>query len=152
MSAPNDVLTGDELLAAVSDAMVAFHERYFDRGPVIAKALLLGEELLACVCSPTYSATSRRRSSICRAPPSYRRTAVLFRAMQHKFIASVEQPSGRGVQAFISNSDVDPDVEIELFMLKPTRDPIAHGRPASTTSVRGYAYAWERAPDEGSVA
>ena len=72
--------------------------------------------------------------------------------MQHKFIASVEQLSGRGVQAFISNSHVDPDVEIELFMLKPTRDPIAHRRPASTTSVRGYAYAWERAPDEGSVA
>jgi hypothetical protein len=39
--------------------------------------------------------------------------------MQHKFIAAVERLSGRGVLAFISNHHVGPDMEIELFMLKP---------------------------------
>ncbi len=41
--------------------------------------------------------------------------------MQHKFIAAVERLSGRDVLAFISNHHVGPDVEIELFMLKPNR-------------------------------
>jgi hypothetical protein len=40
-------------------------------------------------------------------------------AMQHKFIAAVERLSGREVLAFISNQHVGPDIEIELFMLKP---------------------------------
>jgi uncharacterized protein YbcI len=40
-------------------------------------------------------------------------------AMQHKFIAVVEDLSGRDVLAFISNHHVGPDMEIELFMLKP---------------------------------
>ena len=40
-------------------------------------------------------------------------------AMQHKFIAAVEVLSGRDVLAFISNHHVGPDMEIELFMLKP---------------------------------
>ncbi len=40
-------------------------------------------------------------------------------AMQHKFIAEVERLAGREVIAFISNTHVGPDVEIELFMLAP---------------------------------
>jgi hypothetical protein len=39
--------------------------------------------------------------------------------MQHKFIAEVERLSGRSVLAFISNQHVGPDMEIELFMLRP---------------------------------
>ena len=64
--------------------------------------------------------------------------------MQHRFIAEVERLSGRGVQAFISNSDVDPDLEIELFMLKPAAGVRGERRYASLVSGRGYAYAWER--------
>jgi hypothetical protein len=37
--------------------------------------------------------------------------------MQHKFINEVERLSGRTVSAFISDSHVGPDIEIELFML-----------------------------------
>jgi hypothetical protein len=37
--------------------------------------------------------------------------------MQRKFINEVERLSGRTVSAFISDSHVGPDIEIELFML-----------------------------------
>jgi hypothetical protein len=40
-------------------------------------------------------------------------------AMEDKFIAVVERLSGRHVIAFISNHQVGPDVEVELFMLRP---------------------------------
>jgi hypothetical protein len=39
--------------------------------------------------------------------------------MQHEFIAAVERLSGRDVLAFISNQHIGPDMEIELFMLRP---------------------------------
>ena len=45
-------------------------------------------------------------------------------AMQHRFIDVVERLSGRDVLAFISNSHVGPDLEIELFVLgTPTARP-----------------------------
>jgi uncharacterized protein YbcI len=40
-------------------------------------------------------------------------------AMQQKFIEEVERLSGRPVTAFISDSHVGPDIEIELFVLTP---------------------------------
>ncbi len=39
--------------------------------------------------------------------------------MQHKFIEVVERLSGRDVMAFISNSHVGPDLEMEIFLLAP---------------------------------
>jgi len=53
--------------------------------------------------------------------------------MQHKFIDEVERLSGRDVLAFISNSHVGPDVEIELFML---RDP-SEAEAAATLKYGG---------------
>jgi len=39
-------------------------------------------------------------------------------AMQQRFIEEIERLSGRDVLAFISNSHVGPDMEIELFVLR----------------------------------
>jgi hypothetical protein len=52
--------------------------------------------------------------------------------MQHKFITAVERLSGRDVLAFISNHHVGPDMEIELFMLKPGSNQTAKSPPALT--------------------
>lgn len=42
-------LSGDEMLEAVTDAMVALHERYHHRKPVTARTRMLGDDLLVCV-------------------------------------------------------------------------------------------------------
>jgi anti-anti-sigma factor len=55
MSALTPPLRGDELLAAVTEAMVALHERYYHRAPVSAKTQMLGEDLLACVMGGVYT-------------------------------------------------------------------------------------------------
>jgi uncharacterized protein YbcI len=144
MSAPKDVLTGDELLVAVTDAMVEFHQRYYSRASVAGKALLLGEELLACVLGEVYSEVEKTLSDLQRATILQETRSPFQEEMQQRFIAEVERLSGRGVQAFISNSHVDPDLEIELFMLKPADRTAGERRLASAVSGRGYAYAWER--------
>jgi uncharacterized protein YbcI len=144
MSAHKDVLNGDELLVAVTDAMVEFHHRYHNRAPVIGKAVLLGEELLACVLGGVYSDVEKTMIDLQETTIIQEMRSPFQEEMQHRFIAEVERLSGRGVQAFISNSHVDPDLEIELFMLKPTNGVSSVRRPASMVSGRGYAYAWER--------
>ena len=112
-------LTGDELLAAVTDAMVALHQRYHHRAPVTAKTLLLGGDLIACVLGGVYTTVEQTMIELQRSPIVQETRSAFQDAMQQKFIAAVERLSGRDVLAFISNHHVGPDIEIELFMLKP---------------------------------
>ena len=119
MPAQIDPLTGDELLAAVTDAMVALHQRYHHRAPVTAKTLLLGGDLLACVLGGVYTTVEQTMIELQRSPIVQETRSAFQIAMQQKFIAAVERLSGRAVLAFISNHHVGPDIEIELFMLKP---------------------------------
>ncbi|HEX7278010.1 MAG TPA: Na-translocating system protein MpsC family protein [Solirubrobacterales bacterium] len=121
MPAPTPPLRGDELLAAVTDAMVALHERYYHRVPVSAKTQMLGEDLLACVMGGVYTEVEKTMIELRRGPLVQETRSAFQRAMQQRFIDEVERLSGREVIAFISNSHVGPDMEIELFMF---RDPV----------------------------
>jgi uncharacterized protein YbcI len=119
MPAPDDPLRGEALLDAVTDAMVALHERYHHRAPVTAKSLLLGDDLLACVLGGVYTEVEKTMIELQRSTIVQETRSAFQSAMQHRFIAAIEQLSGRGVLAFISNHHVGPDVEIEIFVLTP---------------------------------
>ncbi len=118
MPAPTP-LTGDALLAAVTDAMVAFHERYHHRAPVTAKTTLLEEDLLACVMGGVYTEVEKTMIELQRSPIVKDTRSAFQQAMQHRFVEAVERLSGRRVSTFVSNSHVGPDLEIELFFLEP---------------------------------
>ena len=122
MPAPSAPLTGDALLVAVTDAMVTLHVRYHHRAPVTAKTLLLGGDLLACVMGGVYTDVEKTMIEIQRTTIVQETRSAFQTAMQHKFIAAVELLSGRDVLAFISNQHVGPDMEIELFLLRPEPD------------------------------
>ena len=119
MSATNPPLHGDALLDAVTDAMVALHMRYHHRVPVTAKTLLLGDDLLACVLGGVYTDVEKTMIELQRTTIVQETRSAFQNAMQQKFIDTVERLSGRGVLAFISNHHVGPDMEIELFVLRP---------------------------------
>ena len=125
MQAPDAPLRGDELLAAVTEAMVSFHQRYYNRAPVTAKSLLLGDEVLVCVLGGVYTDVEKTMIELQRAAVVQETRSAFQIAMQHKLIAAVERLSGRGVLTFISNQHVGPDMEIELFMLEPVLDSAA---------------------------
>lgn len=119
MPAPKVPLHGDAMLEAVTEAMVALHQRYHHRMPVTAKTLLLGGDLLVCVLGGVYTTVEQTMIELQRSVIVQETRSAFQTAMQQKFIAAVERLSGRTVLAFISNHHVGPDVEIELFMLKP---------------------------------
>jgi uncharacterized protein YbcI len=121
MPAPDSALSGDALLAAVTDAMVALHNRYYHRVPVTAKSLLLGDDLLACVLGGVYTDVEKTMIELQRTTIVQETRSAFQNAMQQKFISVVERLSGRDVLAFISNHHVGPDMEIELFLLKPPK-------------------------------
>jgi uncharacterized protein YbcI len=112
-------LSGDELLFAITEAMVVLHQRYYHRTPVSAKTQMLGDDLLACVLGGVYTDVEKTMIELQRSTIVQETRSAFQTAMQQKFIDQVEQLSGRDVLAFISNQHVGPDIEIELFMLAP---------------------------------
>jgi uncharacterized protein YbcI len=113
-------LSGDELLSAVTEAMVVLHQRYYHRTPVSAKTQMLGGDLLACVLGGIYTDVEKTMIELQRSVVVQETRSAFQTAMQSRFIGQVELLSGRAVLAFISNHHVGPDVEIELFMLAPS--------------------------------
>jgi len=116
---PRDPLTGDDLLAAVTDAMVALHKRYHHREPMTAKSMLMSNEMLACVMGGVYTDVEKTMIELQRQTIVQQTRSAFQTAMQDRFISEVERLSGRRVLAFMSNSHVGPDLEIELFVLAP---------------------------------
>jgi uncharacterized protein YbcI len=114
-----EALSGDELFAAVTEAMVGFHQRYYHRQPITAKTTLLGDDLLACVLGGVYTDVEKTMIEIQRSTIVQETRNAFQNAMQDKFIKTVEDLTGRNVVAFISNHHVGPDIEIELFLLMP---------------------------------
>jgi uncharacterized protein YbcI len=119
MSATSLPLTGDALLDAVTAAMVALHERYHHRAPVTAKTQLLSDELIVCVLGGVYTDVEKTMIELQRTVIVQETRSAFQVAMQHKFVSAVEDLSGREVLAFVSNQHVGPDIEVEIFLLKP---------------------------------
>lgn len=119
MAAPTVPLTGDALLVAVNDAMIALHQRYYHRAPGSARTQLLGDELLACVMGGVYTDVEKTLIELERNLVVQDTRNAFQHAMRDKFIAAVERLSGRRVQTFISDSHIGPDLQIELFVLEP---------------------------------
>jgi uncharacterized protein YbcI len=122
MPAPTPPLTGDALLEAVTASMVALLERYFHRTPATDKTRLMGAVLIVCVLGGVYTDVEKTLIELQRSTTVQETRSEFQNAMQHRFIEAVERLSGRSIQAFISNSHVGPDLEIELFVLGPPRE------------------------------
>ena len=121
-------LSGEALLTAVTDAMVEFHERYHHRKPATAKSQLLGDDLLVCILGGVYTDVEKTMIELQRSTVVQETRSAFQHAMQQKFIDAVERLSGRKVVAFISNSHVGPDIEMELFMLAPETSDLEPSR------------------------
>jgi len=123
MPAPTPPLSGDALLEAVTESMVALHERYHHRTPASARSQLMSDELLACVMGGVYTEVEQTMIELQRETIVQQTRSAFQDAMQDRFIAEVQRLSGRRVLVFISNSHVGPDLEIELFVLAPAGEP-----------------------------
>ena|ERR1700722_5845457 len=92
-----------DVLDAVTDAMVALHERYHHRTPVTAKTLMLGDDLLACVLGGVYTDVEQTMIELQRSTIVQETRSAFQIAMQQRFIDQVERLTGRDVLSFISN-------------------------------------------------
>jgi len=114
--AGSDVLTGGELNAAITSALVGIQTRYLGRGPTTASTFHYGNVLVTLMHEVlTHAEKSLSRTNQADAVNHIRH--LFQETMEADFREAVERLTGRTVLAFISGNHVDPDVAAELFIL-----------------------------------
>jgi uncharacterized protein YbcI len=115
---PGSSPIGDDVLEAVSEAMVVLHERYHGRRPRSARTRMMGGDLIACVLGDVYTDIEKTMIELQRQAMVHETRSAFQRAMEARFIAQVERLTRRRVVRFISTHHVGPDLELELFVLE----------------------------------
>ena len=110
---------GDEVLTAVTEALVALHVRYHGREPGSARSQMMGDDMLACLFGEMYTNVEKTLIELQRQALVHETRSAFQRAMESRFVGEVERITERRVERFVSTHHVGPDLELELFMLGP---------------------------------
>jgi uncharacterized protein YbcI len=101
---------------AIAREMTRLFSAYYGHGPLRAKAYMT-DDLVAVVFEQTF--TRAERTLFDRGEEEAIKE-IRRRFQQHmaeEFIAVVEEATGRSVKAFLSESDLEADVAVEIFLL-----------------------------------
>jgi uncharacterized protein YbcI len=109
-------LTGGELNAAVTTALVGIHHKHLGRGPETASTFHFGNVLVTLMHEVlTHAEKNLTRTGQVDAVNHIRH--LFQETMADDFREAVERLTGRTVLAFISGNHIDPDIAAEMFIL-----------------------------------
>ena len=109
-------LTGGELNAAITSALVGIHTEHLGRGPKTASTFHHGNVVVTLmneVMTPAEKTLARTH----KADAVIQMRHLFQVTMEADFTEAVERLTGRNVVAFISGNHIDPDVASETFLL-----------------------------------
>ena len=115
MLTPTDSEVPEAALRAVTDGIVALHQRYHGREPSTAKTQMMGDDMLACLLGEVYTDVEKTMIELQR-QAVVRETRSAFQQAAERFIAVVEQHPQEG-GAVLSPTN-GPGFELELFILE----------------------------------
>jgi uncharacterized protein YbcI len=107
-----------ELFARVSNSLVRLHSDYYGRGPTKAKTYLQ-DDVLISVLSDIFTTVEKTLIEAGQGEHVRKTRHVFQTAMESKFREAVEEVTGRRVRAFLSQTHIDPDMAVEIFLLEP---------------------------------
>jgi uncharacterized protein YbcI len=110
---------GGALRARISNEMVRLHSEYYGRGPK-AKVYVDGD-LVAVVLEETFTAADKTLIARGESEGIQDIRRRFQRAMADQFRSIVEQATGREVRSFLSETDLDNDIAVEIFLLGARR-------------------------------
>ena len=100
----------------ISREMVGLYVRYSGKGPVKCRTYLQ-PELVTVVLGGGFTASEQTLFEDGKWHEVRRARQVWQDSMHEKFVAMIEERTGRKVAAFMSASHQDPDLSVELFVL-----------------------------------
>ena len=120
---PRDGLKGGELGAAISTAVVHMLAERTGKGPTKAKTTL-GENGVFIVLEDNLTRGERNLADSGGAEDVLKVRRRWQQVMRDEMSVAVEELTGRKVVGFLSDSHIDPDLAVEVFVLARVEDEL----------------------------
>jgi uncharacterized protein YbcI len=108
--------SGGELNASILRAVVSVYRSYAGRGPTRSQAFFR-DNVVVVVMRDFMTPLERTLAEHGRGEAAVELHAQLHEVMRDELVAAVERLTGRTVTALMSDSQADPDVAAEVFVL-----------------------------------
>ncbi|HET8754868.1 MAG TPA: Na-translocating system protein MpsC family protein [Solirubrobacteraceae bacterium] len=115
IQAPRD----GQVRTAISDGVVALMKDFYGTGPTRTKTYLV-DDLVVCVMRGGFTRAEQTLLEGGRGDAVSRQRVQFHEVMRERFIAVVENATGRRVIGFMAGSQQDPDMICEVFLLDTT--------------------------------
>lgn len=106
------------LLAALTREIVRLHATHSGKGPTRARSYWAGDSLV-CQMEDTLTPAERTLVAGGKAAEVHALRRGFRDVMEVQFSTAVEALTGRRVRAFLSQVHLDPEIDIEVFVLEP---------------------------------
>jgi uncharacterized protein YbcI len=104
----------------ISNEIVHLHSEYYGRGPSKAKTYIK-DDLVVVVLEETFTPAERTLIERGQGEGIQEIRRRFQQVMEPQFRAIVERATGRAVRAFMSETALDHDVAVEVFLLEDGR-------------------------------
>ncbi len=109
------MLTG-EARSQIASGFVSLHSQYYGRGPTKSKVYAEGD-IVVVVLEETFTPAERTLISQGQSEGIQEIRRNFQTIMADQFKALVEQATGRKVRSFTSETDLENDIAVEVFLL-----------------------------------
>ncbi|HEX5618044.1 MAG TPA: Na-translocating system protein MpsC family protein [Solirubrobacteraceae bacterium] len=110
---------GGEVRTAISEGIVALLKDFYGTGPTRAKTYVT-EDLVVCLLRGGFTKVEQTLLEGGRGQAVISQRMEFQEVMRDRFVAVVEQATGRRVIGFMSGNQQSPDMLCEIFVLAPT--------------------------------
>ena len=108
-----------EIRTAISDGVVSLMKDFYGAGPTRTKTYVL-DDLVVCIMRGGFTKVEQTLLEGGRRDAVSQQRVQFQEVMRERFVAVVENATGRRVIGFMASSQQDPDMLCEVFLLAPT--------------------------------
>ena len=105
----------------ISTAIVGLYKQHYGKGPIHCRTYL-EPNLVVVILGEGYTSSERTLFEAGKWYEVRQARQVWQDSMEERFVATLEELTGRKVSAFMSANRQDPDLAVELFVLDPPSD------------------------------
>ena len=104
---------------AISDGVVALMKSFYGAGPTRTKTYVM-EDLVVCIMRGGFTKVEQTLLEGGRKDAVSQQRVQFQEVMRERFVAVVENATGKRVIGFMAGSQQEPDMLCEVFLLAPT--------------------------------
>lgn len=124
-----------EVRAAIARQIGELQAQYYGRGPTKAKTYFQ-DDLVVVVLEETFTPAERTLIERGESQGIQDIRRRFQQAMRDEFVSVIEQATGRRVRSFLSETDLEQDVSVEVFLLAEERTDMSAFEPDLETTER----------------